>query len=246
MNPKDIRKKTLDLCVETNCGHIPSAMSMVEILIAIYSIITPEDKFILSKGHGCMSWYAVMQELGMLMPQLRQHPDIDVNHNVECTTGSLGHGLPIGVGMALAKKIKKESGNIYVVMGDGECQEGTIWESALIASHQSLDNLKVIVDSNKLQAMDSVENIVSLGSLFNKFLAFNWFVSEIDGHNIEEIVGVLTYGGFSSRPAIIIANTIKGKGISFMENNAPYHAKVLGEEEIRKAYEELVYEESVR
>lgn len=246
MNPKDIRKRTLDLCVETNCGHIPSAMSLVEILIAIYSVMTPADKFILSKGHGCMSWYAVMMEQGLLMPPLKHHPDIDINHNVECTTGSLGHGLPIGVGMALAKKVKGESGIVYVVIGDGECQEGTIWESALIASHRSLDNLKVIVDFNSLQAMDSVDNILSLGSLSDKFSAFGWYAYDVYGHSVKDIMDSLIYGEFSGRPAIIIAHTIKGKGISFMENSAPYHAKVLGEEEIKKAYEELANEESVR
>lgn len=238
MNPKDIRNKTLDLCVETNCGHVPSAMSIVEILIAIYSIMTLDDKFILSKGHGCMSWYAVMREQGLLTP-LTHHPDIDLDLNVECTTGSLGHGLPISVGMAMAKKIRKELGNIYVIISDGECQEGTTWESALIASHYKLDNLKVVVDYNKLQAMDWIDNVLHLGDIASKFSVFDWYVSTVDGHDVESITDNLVYGGFAGRPAVIVANTIKGKGISFMENNPPYHAKTLNNEEIDKARKEL-------
>ena len=151
---KELRKKTLDLAVEKGEGHLGGSFSEIEILISLYKeVLKDEDKFILSKGHCCYPLYLLLKEKG-LNPKTSPHPDIDIENGINCTTGSLGHGLPIGVGMAFARKIQKKSGRIYVLMGDGECQEGTTWESSLIASQHKLTNLTVIIDHNKLQALD--------------------------------------------------------------------------------------------
>ncbi|KKK81863.1 hypothetical protein LCGC14_2809120, partial [marine sediment metagenome] len=146
--PKEIRREILEMAMETGINHIASSLSVVEILCVLFSIAGDNDKIILSKGHGCLGYYILLQEKGY-NPPLKAHPDIDIKNGIECTTGSLGHGLPIAVGMALAKKIKKEEGNIYVLMGDGECQEGTTWESLLIAHQHKLDNLFLFVDYNR-------------------------------------------------------------------------------------------------
>lgn len=235
--PKQVRKKTFELALETKCPHIASSLSIVEILLAIYNKISTNDKFILSKGHGCMSWYVMLRDLGY-NPKLSHHPDIDIKNGIECTTGSLGHGLPIAVGMALAKKIKNEPGVIYVLMGDGECQEGTIWESAMLASRFCLNNLCVIVDRNKLQALDNPDNISNLGSLVQKFNAFGWDSYNVDGHNIEDINKYL-HINYYKKPLMIVAHTIKGKGISYMENNYIFHARLPNKEEIEIAKREL-------
>lgn len=233
MDCKEIRKKILDLAVECENSHIASALSMVEILVALYdTVMKSEDKFILSKGHGCLGLYVVLREKGF-NPTILGHPDIEVSQGVECTTGSLGHGLPIAVGMALAKKLKGEKGIIYVLMGDGECQEGTTWESAILASNLGLDNLKIIIDCNKLQSLREIDD-----NLGNKFFSFGCGVLYVNGHDIKDVIGSFEYG-IVSKPIVIIANTIKGKGIGFMENRPEYHAKQLSGEQIEQAYREL-------
>jgi len=238
MIPNEIRRKTLDLAVEQCNGHIASAFSMVEILIALYDeVLTSDDKFILSKGHGCLSFYVVLREKGF-NPTISGHPDIDVANGIECTTGSLGHGLPVGVGMALAKKLKGEKGTIYVLMGDGECQEGTTWESLLIASHHKLNNLVVIVDQNRLQALDRVEDILSLGELFKKFHSFGCYLTQCDGHNIDDIKKSFD-ARYESCPKVVIAHTVKGKGVSFMEDRAEWHNRSPNKKQLKQAYEEL-------
>jgi len=234
--PKEIRREAFELALKIKCPHIAPSLSTVEILVAIYNRITSQDKFILSKGHGCLAWYVILRDLGY-DPPLKHHPDIDVTNGVECTTGSLGHGLPIAVGMALAKKLKKESGMIYVLMGDGECQEGSVWESAMIASRHRLDNLCVIVDRNKLQTLDTADNISGLGDLAAKFEAFNWDIGDVAGHDVDAIEDYLCY--YSGKPNVIVAHTIKGKGISYMENNSIFHARLPNDEEIEIARKEL-------
>lgn len=235
---KELRRNTFSLAVEHNDPHIASAFSIIEILIGLYEeILKPQDRFILSKGHGCFSFYAILREKGY-NPKISGHPDRDPKNGICCTTGSLGHGFPIGVGMALAKKVKKEDGKIYVLIGDGECQEGTIWESSKIACHHKLNNLTVIMDHNKLQALDKIENILSLGNLKNKFEAFGWYVSEIDGHNLKEIISALEKNA-ARQPHMIIAHTIKGKGLSFMENDPKWQSRFPNPDELKKAYEEI-------
>ena len=230
--PEGIRRDTLELYLQMG-GHLPSSLSVVEILMAIYNLpLGKDDKFILSKGHGCQSWYVILRDLGF-NPPLKQHPDICVEERIECTTGSLGHGLPIGVGMALGKKLKKEAGTIYVVMSDGECQEGTTWESALLASHHRLNNLCVVIDRNFVQSLDWTCLVTDLGDLEEKFKAFGWFTKVINGHNVSTIQEAVKVR--PDRPRIIVAQTVKGKGIPFMENVPAYHARALTQEEIERA-----------
>jgi len=235
---KKLRKGTLDLSLEIGDAHLGGSFSEIEVLVSLYNeVLKEEDKFILSKGHACYPMYLLLRERGY-NPEISGHPDIDVKNGIPCTTGSLGHGLPIGVGMALAKKLKRENGDIYVLMGDGECQEGTTWESSLIAPNYNLDNLIVIIDHNKLQALDKVENVLSLGNLKNKFEVFGWAVSEINGHNFNEVIPSLRKRT-SGKPSMIIANTIKGKGLSYMENDPKWHTRLPTKEELKQAYEEL-------
>jgi transketolase len=235
---KELRKKVLELGIETGEAHFGGSFSEIEILISLYDVIMkPEDKFILSKGHACYPFYLLLKEKGF-NPKISAHPDLDVENGIYATTGSLGHGLPMGVGMALARKLKNKLGRIYVLISDGECQEGTTWESAQIAAHHKLDNLVVIVDHNKLQALQRIEEVQSLGNLKDKFDAFGWQTTEVDGHNFQEILNSLQNKSFD-RPQIIIAHTIKGKGISYMENNPKWHTRLPTEEELKQAHEEL-------
>ncbi len=234
----ELRRKVLELGIEIGEAHFGGSFSEIEILISLYNkILEPEDKFILSKGHACYPLYILLKEKGY-NPKISAHPDLDIENGIYATTGSLGHGLPMGVGMALARKLKNKLGRIYVLISDGECQEGTTWESAQIAAHHKLDNLTVIVDHNKLQALQKIEGVQSLGDLKNKFEVFGWQTIEINGHNFQEILNALLNKSFG-RPQIIIAHTIKGKGISYMENDPKWHTRLPTEEELKQAYEEL-------
>lgn len=236
---KEIRRGILEMAMFTGINHIASSLSVVEILYVLFSIAGKNDKIILSKGHGCLGYYILLREKGY-NPSLKAHPDIDIENGIECTTGSLGHGLPIAVGMALAKKLKKEVGNVYVVMGDGECQEGTTWESALIANQHKLDNLFVVVDFNRMQALDKIDNIAALDSLEGKFEAFGCQVASAFGHNVFDIKAILENASIGNgKVKVIVAYTIKGKGISFMENCAKFHARLPNEEELAIARKEL-------
>lgn len=233
-----IRRETLALAMSTKHGHLAPAFSIVEILAALYErVLEDNDRFILSKGHACLSLYVVLREKG-LNPKISGHPDIESDQGIECTTGSLGHGLPMGVGMALARKLKNKKGDIYVLMSDGECQAGTTWESMLIASHHELNNLTCVIDYNKLQSLGRVEDILSLDSLREKFEAFGCYVIEIDGHDFTEIISALKEKS-PTRPKVIIAHTTKGKGVSFMENKPKWHNRLPNPEELKVAYEEL-------
>jgi len=235
---RELRKSGLDLALKEGEAHLGGSFSEIEILISLYNLILKkEDKFILSKGHACTPLYILLKEKGF-NPKRSGHPDIDPANGISCTTGSLGHGLPIGVGMALARKKIKKDGQIYVLMGDGECQEGTTWESALFASHHKLENLTVIVDNNKLQALGKIEEIVSLGNLAEKFRAFGWQTNEIEGHNYDEIIPILRQESYGV-PRMIIARTIKGKGVSYMENDPKWHTRLPTEKELKQAHEEL-------
>jgi transketolase len=236
-SPSELRRDTFELALEIQCPHIAPSLSTVEILLAVYGRLGEHDKFILSKGHGCVAWYVILKDLGY-NPPLKHHPDIDVANGVECTTGSLGHGLPMAVGMALAKRLKGELGTVYILMGDGECQEGTVWESAMLASRFHLDNLCVIVDRNNLQTLDTPDNISNMGDLVEKFDAFGWRSYDVDGHDVDDIddyLGSATCGS----PTVLVAHTTKGKGISYMENNSIFHARLPNDEEIEIARREL-------
>lgn len=235
---KKLRRDVLDLSVKMGDGHLGGSFSEIEILISLYdNILKSEDKFILSKGHCCYPLYVLLREQGY-SPKISGHPDIDEKNGIWCTTGSLGHGLPIGVGMALARKKQNKKGQIYVLMGDGECQEGTIWESSLIASKYKLNNLTAIIDRNKLQALGETEKILPLNNLKNKFESFGWYTSEVNGHDISKLTKILGER-VSKAPHMVIANTIKGKGVSYMENNPEWHGRRITFERVKQAYEEL-------
>lgn len=234
---KELRKKVLNFALETGVGHLGGALSEIEILIALYDVIMKkEDKFILSKGHSCNPLYILLKEKGY-NPMILGHPDIDVKNGIFCTTGSLGHGLPIGMGMALAKKRKKEKENIYVLMGDGECQEGTTWETIPLATKYQLDNLTIIIDNNKLQALESIDNVSPI-NLRNIFREFGCYVTEINGHSFQELIPALKEKIYN-RPKVIIAHTIKGKGVSYMENNPKWHGRSPTPERINPGIKEL-------
>lgn len=239
LKAKDLRKKTLDLALETGLSHLGGSLSIIEIIISLYdSVFDDNSKFILSKGHACLPYYLMLREKGY-DPHISGHPDKDPKNGILCSTGSLGHGFPIGLGMAFALKEKKEIGKVYVLMSDGECQEGTTWESADIASSKGLDNLVTIVDYNKIQALDSIEKIRPAFNLVEKFKAFNCNVSEINGHDYYEIISALKKEYGNGKPHVIIAHTIKGKGVSYMENDPEWHAKKPKAERLARAYEEL-------
>jgi transketolase len=237
---KKLRKDILELALEYKDGHIAPAFSVVEILAVLYNeILNKDDKIILSKGHGCLSLYASLMDKG-LNPKISGHPDVDVKQGIHCTTGSLGHGLPIGVGMAFARKFKKEKGHIFVIMGDGECQEGTIWESLNLARKYRLDNLTIIIDYNKLQALTTIKEVMSETNLRAKFEAFGCQVMEINGHNFNELLDNLSTTKIKKNiPRVVIADTIKGKGLSFMENKPEWHSRIPQGKLLEQAYEEL-------
>ncbi|MFH1509918.1 MAG: transketolase [Candidatus Nealsonbacteria bacterium] len=258
---KELRIDVLDMIYKTKSPHIGSSLSMVDIFVALYSNIlniNPEnpsdknrDRLLLSKGHGCATLFAVLAKKGFINKEdldsfakdgsfLGQHPNMDIKKGIELTSGSLGHGLSIGAGIALAGKYDKEKYRTFVYLGDGEINEGSVWEAALFASHYGLDNLIAIIDRNKLQALGKGEDIMNLEPLADKWKSFGWGVKEIDGHNIEEIVSVLESIPFETgKPTCIIANTVKGKGFSFMENDFRWHDKCPNEEEYQKALKEL-------
>lgn len=238
-------------------GHIPASLSIVEILTVLYYNILKintarpkdpdRDRFILSKGHAGVALYAVLADKGFFDERhldtfgrkgsfLGGHPDMHKVPGVEASTGALGHGLPFGVGIALAGKMDKKNYCVFVLLGDGECQEGTIWEAALFASQHKLDNLVAIIDCNKLQAMDTLNKIVSLEPLAGKWKAFGWEVIEVDGHDISRLTEVFKNIPLKKgKPTLVIAHTIKGKGISFMENVPIWHFRMPDEEEMKIA-----------
>lgn len=233
---KKLRRSVLELALKEGGSHIGGSFSEIEILTSLYNhVLKEEDTFILSKGHACFPYYILLREKGY-NPSLSGHPEKDIDNGIPCTTGSLGHGLPIGAGMAYAKKEKNIPGRIYVLMSDGECQEGTTWESAGIAPYLNLDNLTVIVDNNKIQALDRVEDVSPL-DIGNIFKSFNWYVNEINGHDYNETIPALLEN--PNKPYMILANTIKGKDVSFIEDKAEWHAKKIDKEIVDAALEEL-------
>lgn len=238
---KQVRLETFKLAMEHKEKHIAPSLSPVDIFVALYEVILKkEDKFILSKGHGCLSWYVVLKRKGF-HPEIKSHPDIDPEKGISCTTGSLGHGLPMAVGMAFARKFKKQGGRIFVLLGDGECQEGSIWEALNIARKHCLNNLTIIVDHNKQQALARTCDVVGEDDLKEKFKAFGCHTLEIDGHDMKQLIESLDKKNIiKGKPTAIIAHTIKGKGISFMEGQPEWHAKIPKTKElIRRAYEDL-------
>jgi len=258
---RNVRKKILELIYRTKSPHLGSSFSIVEILVALYFKvlnIKPEDpfysdrdRFILSKGHGCPTLYSILEERGFISEKeilgfainnglFEQHPNIDIKRGIEATTGSLGHGLSIGVGMALAAMKDSKAYKVYVLLSDGELNEGSVWEAAMFAAKHKLDNLVAIIDYNKIQALGYTKDIVQLEPLTHKWASFGWSVMEIDGHNFEQIFKAFGNVPFEPhKPNVIVAHTVKGKGVSFMEDKLIWHYRCPDDNEYKKAIEEL-------
>ena len=234
---KDLRLKIIKISKANGGYHYGGSFSCVEILSSLYDqVMDSKSKFIMSKGHGCWGFYVLLKERGF-NPLLEGHPNRDVKNGVEWTTGSEGHGFPAAVGISLARKIKKTKGEIFVLIGDGECQEGTTWESLLLGVQHKLDNLTIIIDFNKIQGSGFTKDILSVDCIGDVAKAVGWKVSRINGHDTKKIRSTLKVK--KNLPHLIIADTIKGKGVSFMENDPLWHANGINEELHGKIKKEL-------
>lgn len=256
----EIRYQVIAMSKNGKAPHLGSSLSCVDLILAAYSFlhINPthlkdplRDRFILSKGHAVSALYAVLASLQFFPKEnlksfnqdgssLPEHPTPRCAPGVEMATGSLGHGLSVGIGMALAGRILGQAYRVMVLLSDGECNEGSVWEAAMFAPSHKLDNVIAIIDFNKWQATGRSEEIMKLSPLKEKWLAFGWQVHEIDGHNFNEILSTFSkIPEMPDKPTAIIAHTIKGKGISFMEDDNNWHYRIPTEEELLKAKLEL-------
>ena len=257
-----MRKNVLDMALNAGAGssHFGGGLSIVDITATLFGEImnidpkNPEwdkrDRFILSKGHGVLGYYTALSEVGYIAKEdllnfekdggyLFGHPIMKRDKGIEFSNGSLGMGLSLGIGVALASKIKKNNCNVYVLMGDGECNEGSVWEGAMAGAQFNLNNLVAIIDRNNLQQTGSNDEIMSVGNVASKWKSFGWEVEEIDGHNISEIYKTLLLAKKFNGPFAIIAHTIKGKGFSFAENNNVWHHAPMTKSQYEDALLEL-------
>ena len=243
-----------------NGAHLGPAFSMIELAACLYGNImrhsaadptcVNRDRFILSKGHAVLAYYTALHEMGYITQEELDtfeqndgyypgHPCMNLQKGIETSSGSLGMGLSLGIGQALAGKARGLDYTVYVMLGDGECGEGSIWEGAMSAPHYALDNLVTIIDRNKLQYDGDTEEIMPLGDFAGKWSAFGWHVLECDGHNIDDILGTFNSNQRPpGKPTLIIAHTIKGKGGSFMENNRIWHHGVMSPKQYEQALAE--------
>jgi transketolase len=258
---KKVRIHALDMTSRGGSSHIASVFSIADILACLYGEllnVNPQnigdinrDRFILSKGHAGAGVYATLAECGffnleVLLTHYQDGSNLSghVSHKnipgVELSTGSLGHGLSVGVGLALSAKMDDRKNKVVVLLSDGECDEGSNWEAIIFASHHKLNNLICIVDYNKIQSLDSIENTLSLEPFLDKWISFGWNVTEIDGHSIEEIINSYEIASKSkTKPTCIIAHTTKGKGVSFFENQVLWHYRSAQGLEYENAKNEL-------
>lgn len=255
---KQIRADILKMLYACQSGHPGGSLSCVEMLMALYydtMKIDPKnpkdpdrDRFVLSKGHACPTLYAILADLGYFprkdLITLRQidsylqgHPDCRKTPGVDVNTGSLGQGASISVGLAMAAKLARKTYKVYTVLGDGECQEGLVWEAAMAAAHYKLDNLTFMLDYNHLQIDGSNDEVMSLGDINAKFRAFGFETVDVDGHNIQEIDAALRTP-HEGKPLFINCHTIKGKGVSFMEDQYQWHGSPMNKEQFEKALAE--------
>ncbi|MEI8390636.1 MAG: transketolase [bacterium] len=264
---KNLRKRALTMVYKAQSGHPGGALSSIDLLLILYKKImklSPQwkednewkkrDRFILSKGHASAALYSVLCEFGYFCPteidnfrqlgaKLQGHPNNEYVQGVEVPSGSLGQGLSLANGIALSLKLDKNPAKVFVLLGDGELQEGQIWEAAMTSNHYKLNNLVAIIDRNRLQIDGDTEDVMGLEPLADKWRAFGWEVIETNGHDYQEIYEAYQkaslLGSQKASPVVIIANTIKGKGVSFMENNAGWHGKAPSEDEFNRAIDEL-------
>ncbi len=256
-----VRRRDLEVVHGAKLGHVGGEMSAIDILVTLYFAVLridpkrpddPErDRFILSKGHSAVALYTTLAHRGFMLVEeldtfakplskLNGHPDRNKVPGVETNTGPLGHGLPVAVGAALAAKLQQHSWRVYALAGDGELQEGSNWEAAMAGAHFKLDNLTVIVDRNRLQQGDGTEQTMHLEPLADKWRAFGWSVTEVDGHNIAQLLATFARLPFKAgKPSCIIAHTHKGQGVSFMQDKVAWHHKVPNAEEVTTALKEL-------
>jgi len=237
---RKLRQDTFLAFIKKGEAHLGGSFSMIEILLTLYEIIMKkDDKFILSKAHASFPLCLLLKEKG-LKPRLTTHLEVDTKNGIHCTAGSLGHGLPIATGIAFAKKQQKIPGKVYVMIGDGECQEGTTWESLLIGSKHQLDNLVILVDYNKIQALSRIKDALPLEDLSTKFKSFNWDCIKVkNGHSFKSLISSLKKKNKKGKPLAIIINTIKGKGIKEFEDDPIWHARKLQGKEIEIGKEKL-------
>lgn len=259
---REIRGRIIANSHKTKTPHLGSCLSCVDILVAVYFHalrIDPakpndpdRDRFILSKGHGAPTLFHVLAKRGFYPEEalepygqnggvFAEHPPTpDQLPGVEAATGSLGHGLPIALGMALAGRAQQKGYQVIALLGDGECNEGSVWEAAMMAAAQQVDNLTVFVDFNKWQATGRSEEVMALNPLVDKWRAFGWDACEVDGHDMSRLVDVLARErNAAGKPFAIVAHTVKGKGVSFMEDDNNWHYRIPSEEELALAHEEL-------
>jgi len=256
---KQIRVDIIKMLYLCQSGHPGSSLSCVEILMSLYYKVAKvdatnptmenRDRIVLSKGHACPALYAILADKGyfpredlwhlrQIDSHLQGHPDMTKTPGVDVNTGSLGQGASIAVGLALAAKYKKADYKVYVVIGDGEAQEGLIWEAAMAAAHYKLDNLTVLLDHNGLQIDGSNDQVMSIGDIMAKYRAFGFECIKVDGHDIEDITEAINTP-ISGKPKFICCETIKGKGVSFMENQFGWHGRVINTDEYDVALKEL-------
>ncbi len=260
---KESRQNILKMVYNAQSGHIGGALSAVEIMTVLFHKcmnICPKwtkdknfekrDRFVLSKGHASSVLYSVLSQLGYFPKEdlmtfrifgskLQGHP-VPICPGIDAATGSLGQGLSIACGMAIGLRLDNSTAKVFCLMGDGELQEGSVWEGFMHCAHEKLNNLVAIIDRNRLQIDGCTENVKTLDNLADKIRAFNWNVAEIDGHDIQAVYLAIEEAKQSDKPFAIIANTVKGKGVSFMENNAGWHGKAPNKEDFEKAMKELV------
>tara|TARA_A100001011_G_C14314821_1_gene847437 strand:+ start:3322 stop:4155 length:834 start_codon:yes stop_codon:yes gene_type:complete len=258
----ELKKNILEMAFSAGASssHFGGALSIVEIISTLFSYKMKlkkdnpnwedRDRFILSKGHACLAYYAALCEIGFISKNelktfekddsnLLGHPVINKKLGIDFSNGSLGMGLSLGIGVAISLKKKNKKNNVYVILGDGECNEGSVWEASMAASNFNLDNLYAIIDKNNFQQTGSNKDIMDTADLFKKWSSFGWDTYELDGHNIEELYNYFNKEQISKKPKAIIANTIKGKGFTFSENNNDWHHAVLSKTLYDKAIEEL-------
>jgi len=258
---KVIRRHVVRMIAKAGSGHPGSSLSTVDLLVALFynklkhnpqqPAWPDRDRFVMSKGHGCPALYAILAEMGYFsvdkLDTLRQfgsilqgHPCMKTTPGIEISGGSLGQGLSVGLGIALAAKLDKKDYRTYVMLGDGEIEEGQVWEAAMAASHYKADNLCAIIDQNGLQIDGFIHEIMSSHPIPDKWRGFGWHVIEIDGHDYKAILSAYDEAEkIKGRQTVIVAKTIKGKGVSFMENQVDWHGKVPTKEEAERALAEL-------
>lgn len=258
----DLRKKIIELTVIAGGGHLGGALSVIDILAVLYYHVLKidpknpkweeRDRFILSKGHAALAICPVLADVGFfdekLLANFNQldspfgmHPDMHKVPGIEMSTGSLGHGLPVAIGVALSARLDKANWRVYCLLGDGECNEGSVWEAAMAASHYKLGNLVAIVDRNQFCIDGPTEKIMGLEPFSDKWKAFGWDVKEVDGHNFNEMLDVFENlpPVDSEKPTVIIAKTIKGKGVSFAEGQGAWHYGGIDAQKEKQAYEDI-------